>query len=483
MSFISDFLQRKIVTKDTGEETYLTWKETLGYGMGRGAQGMSTSIMNGGPANFFITNVFGIEPGTAAKIKLFTGFWDALNDPILGSIVDRTRTKYGKMRPYIKWAPFISAFFTSLYFSGQADWDAAFKALFMVVAFVGWDMSYTAVDVPMGALAFSITPNGIERVKLFGISNIMRMILGSIAGGIVSVAVLFERFKGNPAPAYFLAAIVASAGMILLTRPAFYWTRERAKYSDDTPKLLEQLSLLFQNKPLFMLVISNILFIFVTLPSAMQMYFAVDMMGDGKFTVPLTMATAPAGFLSGIIFPMIAERMGKRMDFRKFYMLCCAAAAGAHLTLLITSYNPIMKNTGVVSWGVAILVCFQIMLTVIPLEFKNICAKQMEAMTVDYIERKTTQRAEGVMLSVMSFTGKLQNSAASAVVLWLLELSNYVTHTDTVRTEQPESARLALFAMYTVIPAAAWLLMMIPIWFFNVDNDKEKSDKNLQAVV
>ncbi|MDR3344123.1 MAG: MFS transporter [Oscillospiraceae bacterium] len=472
------FFDRKIVTSDTGEETYLTWKETIGYALGKGGQGMSTAIMSSTYVNYFMTNIFSIPTAVASRIRLFCGLWDAINDPILGVMVDKTRTKYGKMRPYIKWAPFISALFTLMFFLGQSSWNYGVKLVFMIVAYVGWDMAYTAVDVPIGALAFSITPNGIERTKLFGVSAITRAVLGALAGGIVPVALMVPYFKENTAPAYTVSAIVACAGMIIFTRPAFYWTKERAPYSEDVPGVGESVKLLIQNKPLLMLVISNILFTLATLPAAVRMYFAVDLMGDSKFTLPLEIAAAPAPFLAGILVPIIAEKMGKRMDFKKFYMRCCVLAAAVHLLLFATTRGALLGGEGTAGWGLAILIIVQLALTLIPLEFKNLCSKEMEAQTVDYIGHKTGHRAEGVMLSVISFTGKLQNSASSAVALWLLAVSGYATHTDAIPAPQTDSARFALFAMFTLIPAAAWLLMLIPMKFYNTKLD---GDNNITA--
>ena len=105
MNKIKSFLDRKIVTKDVGEETYITWREALSYAMGRGAQGMSTSMTASKYVNFFITDVLHIKARHASNIRLYCGIFDAINDPIMGVIVDKTRTKYGKMRPYIKFAP------------------------------------------------------------------------------------------------------------------------------------------------------------------------------------------------------------------------------------------------------------------------------------------------------------------------------------------------------------------------------------------
>lgn len=103
MSKVSDFLNSKIVKSDVGEETVLTWKETLSYALGRGAQGMNTSMTSSKYINFFLTDVLfkklSNPMGVASKIRFFCGIFDAINDPMMGVLVDKTRTKDGQMRP------------------------------------------------------------------------------------------------------------------------------------------------------------------------------------------------------------------------------------------------------------------------------------------------------------------------------------------------------------------------------------------------
>ena len=192
---IKGFLDSKIVKNDVGEPTYLSWKETLSYAVGRGAQGMGTSMM--GNVNYFLTNIMAIPTALVANIRLWNGLWDAINDIMMGVIVDKTRSKHGRMRAYILYAPFACAFFTVMFFMGRADFPMWMKLVYTLIAFVGWGMAYTAFDIPMGALAFSITPNGIERTKLFGFSSIVRAVLGALPGGFVAIALAMVNVVGG----------------------------------------------------------------------------------------------------------------------------------------------------------------------------------------------------------------------------------------------------------------------------------------------
>ena len=190
MGKLKNFLNSKIVRSDVGEETVLTWKETLSYALGRGAQGMSTTAMSSGNVNYFLTNLMGLSLPFVSAVRFWTGLWDAFNDPIMGVLVDKTHTKDGKMLPYIKWAPYLCALFTFGVFLNSSSFPMILRLIFAVVALVGWDMTYTAFDIPMGALAFSITSSGVERTKLFGVSSIVRAVVGAIPGAVLPIALL-----------------------------------------------------------------------------------------------------------------------------------------------------------------------------------------------------------------------------------------------------------------------------------------------------
>ncbi len=483
MGKIKNFLDSKLVKNDVGHETVLTWRETLSYGLGRGAQGMSTSTMSSSAINYFLTNLMSINPITIANVRFWTGVWDAINDPVMGIMVDKTRTKDGKMRPYIKIAPFICAFFTAMLFFNQSSFPPWLRLVFAIVALVGWDMSYTAFDIPMGALAFSITPSGVERTKLYGISGIMRAVSAAITGAIVPIALTIPYFKTQTGRAYTAAAIVAFFGIILFSRPAYYNTRERADHSEDSPTAMQCVRLLLMNRPLFMLFLANLAFLLVTAQSATQMYFAIDLVGDSKFFLFLQIALAPAPILAGIIVPWVVQKLGPRADFKKLYIYSCLTAASMHLLLFITCARPLMAlETGQTPSLLIIIFCMLFTgLAAFPLEFKNLLGKEMEAETVDYVEWKSGERVEGIMLSLMSFTGKLTNSVSSTIALAILGFAAYATHENAIPVAQTPKAKFALLSLQTLVPLAGYLLMMIPILFYNIS--RKDHDKMMEEIL
>ena len=109
----------------------------------------------------------------------------------------------------------------------------------------------------------------------------------------------------------------------------------------------------------------------------------------------------------------------------------------------------------------------------IPLEFKNLIQKEMEAETVDYIEYKTGTRVEGVMLSIMSFTGKIENTFSASIGLRVLGLTGYISHEEG-SVAQNHPTNLALFFMTILVPALGYLLMLIPMHFYNITGESHR---------
>ena len=476
MGKLKTFLDSKIIKTDVGEETYLTWRETLSYAAGRGAQGMNTSMTSSKYINFFLTNVLfrKLEDpmGVASKIRLFCGIFDAINDPIMGVLVDKTRTKDGQMRPYIKWAPIFVSIVMVLFFIGSADAPPLLNIIYTTILFIGLDVTYTAFDIPMGALAFSITPSGIERTKLFGVSSITRSVLGALPQVFVAGAALLPYFNDHTPQAYLTSAIVSAIGIIFLTRFTFKNTRERAEHREDVPSVKECFALLFKNRPLLMLFLGNIFFVICKIAEQVSFYFVADLMFNRSYNVFIDVVKFPGFLVAGLLVPKIVERLGRRADSKKFYQACCVAAILLHGLFALTCYNGLMNKAAgdSVPLFTGILVVLFTGLTSIPLEFKNLIQKEMEAETVDYIEWKTGTRVEGIMLSIMSFTGKIENTFSSSIGLAILGFTGYVQHTEGSLIQNTET-NWALFLLTTLVPAIGYLLMLIPMHFYNITGD------------
>lgn len=480
MGRIGEFLDSKIIKKDVGEETVLTWRETMSYALGRGAQGMNTSMTSSKYINKFLTDVLFVKlknpMNVASKIRLFCGIFDAINDPVMGIIVDKTRTKDGQMRPYIKWAPIFVSIVMIMFFIGSSNMPGWVNIAYATFLFVMLDVTYTAFDIPMGALAFSITPSGVERTKLFGVSSITRSVVGALPQVFIAAGGLLPYFKDHTAKAYLTSAIISAIGIFFLTRLTYKNTQERIEHKEDAPSVKDCFKMLFKNRPLFMLFLGNIFFVLCKIPEQVSYYFVYDLMSNGKYNVFIDVVKFPGFLFAGLLVPKIIEKLGRKADSKKFYQICCVTAIILHVLFAVVCYNGLMnKAEGTsVSLFVGIMVVLFTGLTAIPLEFKNLIQKEMEAETVDYIEWKTGTRVEGIMLSIMSFTGKIENTFSSSIGLAILGVTGYIQHTEGSLVQNAET-NWALFLLTTVVPAIGYLLMLVPMHFYNITGESHRA--------
>ena len=126
-----------------------------------------------------------------------------------------------------------------------------------------------------------------------------------------------------------------------------------------------------------------------------------------------------------------------------------------------------------VSLFTGILVVLFTGLSTIPLEFKNLIQKEMEVETVDYVEYKTGTRVEGIMLAIMSFTGKIEKSFSASVGLDVLAKTKYTPHTNGSLV-QDSATRWALFLLTTLAPVVGYLLMLIPMHFYRITGKEHR---------
>ena len=192
-------------------------------------------------------------------------------------------------------------------------------------------------------------------------------------------------------------------------------------------------------------------------------------MFNRKYNVFIDVVKFPGFLVAGLLVPKIVETLGRKADSKKFYQACCVVAIILHALFAITCYNGLMNKAAgdSVPLFTGILVVLFTGLTSIPLEFKNLIQKEMEAETVDYIEWKTGTRVEGIMLSIMSFTGKIENTLSSSIGLAILGFTGYIQHTEGSLVQNTET-NWALFLLTTVVPAVGYLLMLIPMHFYNI---------------
>ena len=190
--------------KDTNVKVPLISK--IAYGMGDVGCNFSWMFV-GNFLMIFYTDVFGIGMGAVAGLMLFSRFWDAINDPVIGGLSDKTHTKWGRYRPWLLIAAPLTAIVLIMTFWAHPDWSSTAKIIYMAITYCILVLGYTCVNIPYGTLCGAMTQNIEERAKI----NTFRSVSAMIAIGIINIVTvpLIETLgNGNDKRGYLLIAVL-----------------------------------------------------------------------------------------------------------------------------------------------------------------------------------------------------------------------------------------------------------------------------------
>ena len=163
------------------EKRYVGYGEALAYGLAAGGKSFVTTPTQSGYLSLFFTKVFGLPAGAVSFMMLLSGLWDAVNDPLIGSVVDKTRTGYGKLRPWRILMPLPFAVFTVLLFGGPSFMSGVSsvgaRIVYMYVSYILWELSFTFADVPFNGMTTAISPLPQDRTRAISFSTFHRALI------------------------------------------------------------------------------------------------------------------------------------------------------------------------------------------------------------------------------------------------------------------------------------------------------------------
>jgi GPH family glycoside/pentoside/hexuronide:cation symporter len=434
-------------------------KEKIGYGFGDMSSSMFWKIFSC-YLPFFYSNVFGLSLIDAGVLMLVCRIWDAVSDPMMGIIADRTKTRWGKYRPYLLWvaAPFsicgILLFTTpDLAYAGKLVWAYVTYILMMTV--------YTGINVPYGAMLGVMCDNPEEKT----VFSAYRMTF-AYAGSFVALFAweplcnwFKESFGYSPATSWQMAMIVIAAGCFVLFVLCFLLTREHLK-TVSTSSIGNDFKDLLRNKPWWLLVGAALCFNLAnTFRYAGIPYFFTEIIpGDAKllsvaFYSGLFLGVGEIANMLGVVLAVpISKKLGKKSTF---IMVAIAFAA----------LNIVFWTLPVNATGFWLMMLLQIVISI----FTGIMSPlvwSMYADVSDYAELEFNTASTGLVFSSASMAQKFGGAFGGAAVMWLLDAAGYVTPVEGVVATQPDSAISCIWMMMSVIPAAVAIITAIFVWLY-----------------
>jgi GPH family glycoside/pentoside/hexuronide:cation symporter len=415
--------------------------EKVGYGAGDTASNIFYQAFNI-VLFYFYTDVWGIAPGTVGTIFLVARFWDAVNDPAMGILADRTQTRWGRYRPYLLWLSIPFGVVGFLTFASP-DLEGGMKIFYAASTYTVLGMIYTAINVPYSALMGVMTPDTEERTILASYRFVGAFSAALIIGATVK-PMASALGGGNEMLGYRLTFAVLGALASVLFLFTFLTTRERltSKKDEADTRIRSDLKILVRNKPWLVMAVAGILTLSnVAVRGAVTFHYFKYYVGDTgeKFLwwMDLTsffLATGSIAFIVGIFFTnTLRKRFGKRNALIGLTLLNAVGTIGF---FFISPDN------------IALMLVVNLTATLFAGPTPGL-VWAMYTDVADYGELKFGRRTTALVFSAAIFAQKMGLMIGGTLSGWILEWVGFVAN-----AEQTPEAMMGIRVMFCFIPGA-----------------------------
>ncbi|MGI6745993.1 MAG: MFS transporter [Acutalibacteraceae bacterium] len=459
-------------------------KEKIGYVIYDSSQSFNLNSQK----ETFVDSILGISFNLQSVNNFIGGIWDIINDVLIGTVVDRTRTRWGKFRPYLFAVALPLAILSAVYwllpviFEGKdANYIPKFIAYMIFEVFM--ETCGTFKEICRSGLISTITPYPVERSKLIAFTSYFTGWFGGLPGQIIEV--LFDLVTNNliksatKTSTEFLTRVYVIMGpsTVLLSGFVAFWfvfnTRERVQQSIERPSITEGIKQVIRNRPTFVYILSQALSSFGTGISTNKYYKWVLFFG--------TMETV-AGIPSAIVIPMsyaAAPKLLTRYSMKGLYIVSNSFAKAMYIPVFLIGMigdkkdkvfmhvPPMMVITAI--WEI-IYAAFGGIKTVVNTEMRNEC--------MDYCEWKYGYRSEATITAAKSVIQKIPSRLNSIMEPQIKKMIGFVPELYPAGKKQKYKTQAWIFAMATLVPAVITLIGSLPILFYNIDRKTKEQMYN-----
>ncbi|VUS28487.1 glycoside-pentoside-hexuronide (GPH):cation symporter [Klebsiella spallanzanii] len=436
--------------------TKVTRKEKISYGLGDMAShiGLDNVIIF---LTFYYTDVVGLPAAFVGTMFLLARTADAIIDPAMGYMADRTRSRWGKFRPWMLWLALPFGLSCLLTYAVPQSLDMTGKMIFASISYTFMMLMYTAINIPYCSMGAVITPDNDERISL----QSWRFFLATLGGAMSTFFMmpLAEYLGGADKLAGYrwAMAIMASAAVIMFWI-CFANTRERIKAPATHNNYLAELRDLLQNdqwRVVAVLVMTNIGFGVIRLGA--MMYFVTYYLGNAGYF----MWMLAAHILGKAAGSLLAKRLTRNFNKVQMFGYCAVLAGVLSIALFFApkSVFVLVPLTFIIS------TLYQATTTLMWV---------MMADVADYGEWRQGKRMDGVIFSTFLAVLKLGMALSGAIVGWTLGFSGYVANAP----EQTALAMHCIVALFTVVPGLLSLAAFATLRWYKLD-DQTMQEINL----
>lgn len=464
-------------TVDAVSKKYMNFKEIAAYSLGLFGFQAIVGLLNSYQAEFD-GSILGVNVSVVAILILIAKIVSAVADPVVGNLVDRSKSKHGKFKSMILYSIIPLLVMTAVIFI-----DVPFKSntmltyVWIFVTYLIWSIAMTMGDVPSQGIASVLTPNPDERTNVVSISNTFKQVGFSACVVIVPIVCLiipdgsqvfgFEGDTDTPmiAPEYLGTAILTAVlGCALFALIPLINKERVTNTSTEKTTAKDMINALKNNKPFMLVIISYFLGFGRQMAMGIQVQAATVILGSQNLVAVLGIVTAVGSMISMALCPLLI----KKLDEKKAYIILSVYGFAASIFSFVIGHFWFKSPDNMV-----LTVLFYASLFLIGLQFGAVTLMPMimTADAVDYYEYETGKRMEGACYSILTLTIKVCLALGTAVGLIFVQQSGYyeglTTGTFTTNTKD------IIFFAYTALPGILALLSIIPMFKYDICGEKK----------
>ena len=424
----------------------LTKKNYFVYGLGNFASQLSWTMVST-YLSIFYTDVFGLGTGAVALLMLIAKVWDGINDPMMGTLMERTHTKWGRFRPYIVVGAVFLVIFTILTFS-VPGFSSTGKLIYAYITYIGLGMSYTMTNVPYLALPVVMTrdPKEINRLNA---AQMMGMTIGQIILNLFVLKLVLWFGKGDQAAGYHSTAILFAFLALPMFWAVAFMSKERITVKkEDQGKISDGLKMILKNKNLLCTMLYVVFNMFGMLGRiSVAVYFYMYCVQNFAFITIFMMMQMIVGTIIMPVTPKIIEKIGNR----KTAILSMVIQGVSMIALFFGPYESI-------AYDFVILVIYGLGYIAGP------CGSCMMVDAIDDFDDKYGVRNDGMAFSFQGMATKIATAIANSVFLLVMGAFGYAGGVDMTPHIQ-QGINIAA----NLLPGIVFLIGIIPLLFYDLD--------------
>ena len=391
----------------------------------------------------FYTDVFGISMAAVATLMLVSRFWDAFNDPLIGSLSDRTKSRWGRYRPWLLFGAPITALVLLLCFWAHPDMDYTGKIIYMSITYGLLVLGYTCVNLPYGTLCGAMTQNIDERAQI----NTSRSVAAMIAIGVINIiTVPLVKYCGDGtlSSARGFISVAAIYGLIFTFCHWFCFakTKEMVKVeiSSKAVPVSDQLKAVVKNKPFLMAVVGQLLFGFILYGRNADLiyYFKYVEGNEDLFSFFSGVIVVPS-IIGAALFPLIFKWTGNKGWAASVFSVLMGISMVA-LYFFSPNESPVL---------------FYIFATLAQFFFSgfNTAIYAIIPDCVEYGEWKTGIRNDGFQYSFISLANKIGMALGTSLLALVMGWAGYEAN-----VEQSETVKEVIHHAFSTVPGILWII-------------------------